>query len=201
MSLSSSRALLVWGLALLLSACASSGGRVSSMQEPGIDVRSGQSWTWQAMPHNGPGDPRVDNDIVLGALRRGIATALAERGLTEAVPGAAADWRVAFRVGLRDRTETREQIVSPPPRQRVVCGPRGCLPVLDSWGWYGQPVTTTRTIEYVEGGVMLDVFDARTDRLVWRGTIEDRLEREGLPPQVKIDNAMRKLLASLPVTP
>jgi hypothetical protein len=196
---------LVAGVVVLLAGCASGGGRYGSLTEPGFSVREGQAWAWRptdrAMP--GPADPRVDNDIVRNAIERGIRAAMASRGLVEATDPGEADLLVAYRVGLRRRVEQREEIAPPRPipRQRVVCGPRGCVPVLDLWGWHGPPVTTTRTIEYLEGGVMLDVFDARSGRLGWRGTLEDRVQKDGLPPQATIDTAMRKLVAGMPGTP
>lgn len=191
----------VAALLLALTGCASSGGRVSTMVEPGFEARPGQTWAWQPVaPSARPGaDPRVDNDIVRGALERAIRTAMASRGFMEARDPARADLLLAFRVGLTRRTEQRQTPEPAMVRQRVVCGARGCVPVLDTWGWFGPPTPSVRTVEYLEGGVMLDVVDAASGRLGWRGTIEDRIHRDGLPPQDRIDAAMVTLLAKLPV--
>jgi hypothetical protein len=51
------------------------------------------------------------------------------------------------------------------------------------WGYYGYgygaygrvgPVsTTTRVVEYETGTLVVDIVDARTDALIWRGTVSD----------------------------
>lgn len=184
---------------LVLSACTSGGGRYSTLAEPGFSARPGQSWAWQPMrPLPGQiSDPRVDNDIVRGALERAIRSAMSARGFVETDDAAAADLLLAYRVGLTRRTEQRETPAPPVLRQRVVCGARGCIPVLDTWAWYGAPVPSVRTVDYLEGGVMLDVFDAKTGRLGWRGTVDDRVQRDGMPPQAKVDEAIARLLGRL----
>ncbi len=44
------------------------------------------------------------------------------------------------------------------------------------WGYYGYgyrgpTTTTTRVIEYEEGTLVVDIWDAETDTLVWRGSV------------------------------
>jgi hypothetical protein len=198
---SSMRVLLLVLACMAVAGCASGGGRVSTLAGPDFSLAQGQRWAWQsplAAGREAPTDPRVDNDIVRGALEHAVAGAMAGRGFERAQNPADAGYLIAIRVGLRTRSETRE-VPSPwIPRQRVVCGPRGCIPVLDVWGLHGPPPPATRTVEYLEGGVMLDIIDAGSGQLVWRGTIEDRVQPGRMPPQATIDAAIRGLVERIP---
>lgn len=184
----------------LLAACATGGPRVSTLVEPDFAPRAGATYAWQPVQRTRPEelDPRVDNDIVRGRIERGLERAFEARGWRRA-DAVGADYLLSFRVGVRDaretRTETREP--NPFPATRIVCGVRGCVPI-SVWGWYGPPVTTTRTIEYVEGGVMVDLVERATGRLVWRSTIADRLVRPRMPSQEETDAAMARAVEGLP---
>ena len=50
---------------------------------------------------------------------------------------------------------------------------------MGGWGYYGMaagPVsTTTRVVEYERGTLVVDIWDAATKELVWRGTVSDTL--------------------------
>ena len=50
---------------------------------------------------------------------------------------------------------------------------------MGGWGHYGMaagPVsTTTRVVEYERGTSVVDIWDAATKELVWRGTVSDTL--------------------------
>ncbi|MFN7552523.1 MAG: DUF4136 domain-containing protein [Pseudomonadota bacterium] len=188
-------------LALLLVACASTGPTVSSIAEPDFAPRAGATYAWQPVQRTRPEeiDPRVDNDIVRGRIERGLHRAFDAKGWRSA-DAAGADYLLSFRVGVRDRSETRTELRDPNPfpDTRIVCGRRGCMPI-SVWGWYGPPVATTRTIEYVEGGVMIDLVERATGRLVWRSTIADRLVRPRMPSQEETDAAMARAVADLPM--
>jgi hypothetical protein len=47
------------------------------------------------------------------------------------------------------------------------------------WGYYGMaagPVSsTTRVVEYTRGTLVVDIWDAKSKELVWRGTVSDTL--------------------------
>jgi hypothetical protein len=187
--------------AAMLAACASAPPRITHIVEPGFAPPVGATFAWQPVARERAEelDPRVDNDIVRGLLQRAIERALLDKGYRAEPDPARADLLVSFRVGVRDRREERQEVRSAPamPSTRIVCGARGCVP-LTVWGWYGPPTVSTRTIEYTEGGVMVDLVDRASGRLGWRGTVSDRLHGGGLPDQATVDDAMRAALATLP---
>jgi len=67
--------------------------------------------------------------------------------------------------------------------------------------WGGGMVsgtTTFQTSNYKEGSLMIDVVDARKDRLVWQGTGNAEFEKQPKNPDVAISNAVNKILSSFP---
>ena len=52
---------------------------------------------------------------------------------------------------------------------------------LDGWGYYGSAVTTARVIPV--GTLVLDLVDASTKKLVWRGVVKDEIDTELYPEE------------------
>ena len=67
------------------------------------------------------------------------------------------------------------------------------------WGYYGYgmagPVTTTtRVIDYERGTLVVDIVDAASDQLVWRGTVSDISVSDNLDKMKKyIDKAIAQM--------
>lgn len=49
------------------------------------------------------------------------------------------------------------------------------------WGWYGSAVTTARVIPV--GTLLIDLVDASTKKLVWRGMVKDEIDTELYPEE------------------
>jgi len=67
--------------------------------------------------------------------------------------------------------------------------------------WGGGVVSGTTTFQasnYREGSLMIDVVDARKDRLVWQGTGNAEFEKQPKNPDLAISNAVNKILSSFP---
>jgi Domain of unknown function (DUF4136) len=109
-------------------------------------------------------DPLADNDIWANDVRQALRADLASHGLSEAASGHP-DFYVAFYVGLRERYDL----------DAVGYG----LPVFHGgfhrgwWGWpHGYDVWA---VPYTESTVIVDLIDAHTNQLVWRGYDTDTL--------------------------
>jgi hypothetical protein len=66
---------------------------------------------------------------------------------------------------------------------------------------YGYRGTTQQYArEYVEGTLILDVVDARSDELIWRGWMREALDNDPKPENVRmyVDAAVSKILARFP---
>jgi hypothetical protein len=108
-------------------------------------------------------DPLANNDIWANDVRQAIRADLTSRGLTEAVEGTP-DVYVAFYVGLRERYDVNA----------VGYG----LPVYGGFrrGWWGWPHGyDVWSVPYTESTLIVDLIDARTNQLVWRGYDTDTL--------------------------
>ena len=109
-------------------------------------------------------DPLADNDIWANDARQAIREQFASRGIMETTDGRP-DFYVALYVGLKERYDV----------DSVGYG----LPVFHPgfrgrwWGWpSGYDVWA---VPYTESTVIVDVIDAHTNQLVWRGYDTDTL--------------------------
>lgn len=71
---------------------------------------------------------------------------------------------------------------------------------MGSWGYYGvRPIgpvsTTTRVVEYDMGTLVVDIWDAATEELVWRGEVTDSLPDSTQKTEKTIVKAIEKLAA------
>jgi hypothetical protein len=138
----------VVGAVVVTAACAPI--TVTSFTERGVDLTSYRTFAWERTDTGVPGDPRLDNnDILHDYLRAAIDRQLIGHGYepTTLQP----DVYVHYHAGAR---------------QKVYAGDK-------EW-------TTGRcddcTVEvYDEGTLLVDLTNARTGALVWRGTAESGL--------------------------
>lgn len=101
-------------------------------------------------------DPMVNNSITNRALRETLAAAFTRRGY--AVSEGAPDFLVAVYASAREKLDIEQWDYGYPIRPR-------------RWPAY-ETVTVT---EYTEGTVVVDVIDAKSRDLLWRGTGASRM--------------------------
>jgi hypothetical protein len=68
------------------------------------------------------------------------------------------------------------------------------------WGWGDGGFGTATTIEqtYLEGTIVVDVFDTQTQRIVWRGVGTDTLSHKPAKNEKKIDKVVDKMFEHFP---
>ena len=108
-------------------------------------------------------DPLANNEIWANDVRQEIRNDLTTRGMVETTAGQP-DFYVAFYVGLKDRYDTGFVDYGMPVFHRGRFGWRGWPRGYDTWA-----------VPYTESTVIVDVIDARTNQLVWRGYDTDTL--------------------------
>lgn len=69
------------------------------------------------------------------------------------------------------------------------------------WGWGGVGSSTTTVSEYTEGTLVVDIFDAKTKALVWRGVAQDELKAKQEKREKQASKAITKLLKDFPPKP
>ena len=103
-------------------------------------------------------DPLANNDIWANEVRESIRTDLRSHGLIEATNGRP-DFFVAFYVGLQERYDINSVGYGMPVFRRGF-----------RTGWWGWPRGYDAwAVPYTESTVIVDVIDAHTNQLVWRG--------------------------------
>ena len=69
------------------------------------------------------------------------------------------------------------------------------------WGHVGMGSTTTYENVYTVGTMILDIYDAKTQKLLWRGTASDTIPEKASSLTKKIDKAITKLFKKFPPPP
>jgi hypothetical protein len=156
---------------------------VSSHVERGLNFSSYRSFDWGPADALPTGDPRLDRnpffkDHVQGAVEKQFAA----RGIELSASGTP-DLLIHYHANIRQRIE-----VNRVDRTYGYCSAGDCPP---------------ETIAYEAGTLVLDIIDARTNRLVWRGWaqngVEDMLDDPDRMART-IDQAVARMLERLPRT-
>ena len=166
----------VWALLLLgwLSACTSA---VNVEQRPGVNFNKYHSFAWADTEVKTPGDqnPLLRSPIAQDRIHQAIAGELSKRSIREV------ESNPDFYLTTHIFVEQAERTVSNPPPVGFAypysVRYRGAyLPV--NYGYWYSPAyyRTTHTEEYREGTLVLDFIDAKTNNLVWRGSMVDPVD-------------------------
>jgi len=132
-----------------------------------IPIPPGSTWAWgPEPPEKRPEelDPRVNNSIVHGRIKRSVEAVMAQKGFRLLEDDKTADFLVYYRVGVR---ESRQMVTQATP----------VSPMWGGWGWgfYGPPpVITSREITYTEGALWIDIVQRSTGKLAFRAIGLDR---------------------------
>ena len=165
--------------ALALSACASTMS-VSSHVDRGLDFSRYRTWDWGPADTLPTGDPRLDanpffKDHMQGAVEKGLAS----RGLG-GPSSANPDLLVHYHAAINQRLDVTSADTS-----------RG----------YGYEESGASVGQYEAGTVVIDIVDARTQRVIWRGWAQDSIEgslKSEDKMATQIDEAVTRMLTQLP---
>jgi hypothetical protein len=168
-------------LALSFSACATT-MTVSSHVAPTADFARYRTYDWGPADPLPASDPRLaKNPSFQDYLQGAIARQLALRGLEQPTSGTP-DLLIHYHTSVTSRFN-----VNGVDRDRGYCSGDNCL---------GQ------VVEYEAGTLVLDVVDAHTNQLIWRGWAQDTFEGAiGNQDRMerKIDEAIPRMIARLPL--
>jgi len=64
--------------------------------------------------------------------------------------------------------------------------------------WGGSATTTVQTNQYKEGSLVINVVDAKTNRLIWEGIGNAEFEKTPKNPDEAISNAVTKIMTGFP---
>ena len=66
------------------------------------------------------------------------------------------------------------------------------------YAWRGMGTSTTTAYAYTEGTLVVDIFDAKTKKLVWRGSAKDELKKKQEDREKQLEKAGQKLFKKFP---
>jgi len=154
---------------------------VGSHLERGLDFTVYRSFDWGPTDALPTGDPRLDKDpFFKDHLEGAVEKQLALKGFERAAPGSA-DLLIHYHASINNRIDVNK---------------------MDSrYGYcYGEDCNAT-VVEYEAGTLVIDVVDARTKKVIWRGWAQDSVE-DVLGNQTRmarqIDEAVIRMLESFP---
>ena len=165
---------------LALTGCATMAG--GSYVARGIDFTPYRTYDWGPADALPTGDARLDNNAIFQDHLQGeIEMQLAARGIERAAPGTKPDLRIHYHASVE-----REITVHEVNDESRNCTPYNCQPVVR---------------EFEAGTIVLDVLDAFTNQLLWRGWAKDRLDgiiaHQDLMER-QVDAAVAVMMNSLP---
>jgi len=157
-------------VATMVSATAAYAQKVSTDSDPSAPFATYKTYTWTAgTPSPNPlGEQRI-HDAVMAQL--------AAKGLVQAT--GAPDLYVATHVTAREE------------QQLVSTG-------FGYGAWWGGGTSTTSVHTYVKGTLIVDLYDAKTKKMVWRGTATGTASDKPEKNAEKVNKALSKLFARYP---
>jgi len=164
---------------------------VQSDFDPSANFTSLHTYAWFAAEQPKSGDVRVDNPLLDTRVRAAVENALNSRGYIES--DANPDFYLIYHAAVSKEIEvtTTRTAVYPP-------------------GWYGwhhvaPPVWVERQVPYTydKGTLIVDIVDAKDQKLVWRGSIQAELDKTATPQQrrSRLDAAVSEMMAQFPPKP
>ena len=155
---------------------------VSSHIQRGISFSDYVTYDW-GPPDNLPvGDPRLDNNAFFNDYLQGaVEKQLVAKGYDRAAAGLKADMLLHYHASVHQKLD-------------VYAADR-------RYGYCDGPECGDRVVEYEQGTLVIDMVDARTNKLIWRGWAQDAMtgvidNQARLEQQV--DEGVTKMMLLLP---
>jgi len=173
---------LLAALFILFSGC--SGVTVNHDYDVTADFSQYRTFDWVPGEQPQTGDIRVDNPLLDNRIRAAVDRVMVEKGYRKATDGKP-DLLVAYNLTIRSKIES----------DTVSTGVGyGGYPY---WGGVGFE---TRVREYDEGMLVIDLGDARENKLIWRGTGTRRITQQASPEKTTeiVNKTVAEILAQFP---
>jgi hypothetical protein len=163
-------------------ACGCSSISVATDYEPSFDFTELETFAWLPEPPRPAGHALIDSPLFGARVREAVNAELARRGYRKAEL-ADADFLLQYYASTK--TVTKIDTV-----HRYHYGRR----------WHGTGYTDTTVREYDRGSLVLDIVDAESRELVWRGVGEARLYENRTPEErsERMREAVESILDEFP---
>lgn len=176
---------------------------VTVQQKPGADFSKYRTYAWAKtdVKSASSANPIYQSSLNDEVIQNAVNGELAKRGLRVVQGRARPDFYVSYHLYI----EEAERTVANPPASGFAypyaMTYRGALLPINYGYWYTSPYYNTgyRTETYQEGTMILDIADARSHNLVWRGSVADPV---GNPANIgnEFARAAKDILEKFPTT-
>jgi Domain of unknown function (DUF4136) len=186
-------------LVLLLAGCSTP---VAVQQKPGVDFSQYRTYGWAKTEVKSADsrNPIYQSSLNDQQIQDAINAEMAKRGIRPVQGSARPDFYLTYHLYI----EEAERTVANPPAAGYAFpyafSYRGRFLPINYGYWYTTPYYNTgyRTETYQEGTMILDMVDARSNNLVWRGSVADAVNN---PARLgsEFANAAKDILDKFPV--
>ena len=166
--------------------------KVKTDYDPSVDFARYSTYAWlkppmkddaSASPVDELTDPFARNSLLDKRVRNAVDKELAARGFRKG-PEDSSSFRVSYYVILKDKT-------------RVRSSPGAYYGGYYDRGYYGAGYGGVTSYDYQEGTLIVDVIDARSDSIAWRGWAIGT-NKEGFYSEKQVAKAAQKILEKFP---
>lgn len=160
-------------LALILQGCSST--NVTTDYDRQANFGSYKSYNWMPAPDRMSRNPLLDNSLMRKHVENAVINVLATKGMyaIQLSP----DLLIAYHLGVKEKIDVNSWGYG-----------------YGRWGAWGSPNVDVR--QYKEGTMVIDLVDAKTKELVWRGIGKGAIGSGD--PEVKIREAVTEILSMYP---
>jgi len=167
----------------------------------------GPRYAWVTSPTTLPAesDQRVQDPAFRKRLQAALDKALQAKGYRLVSGASQADFIVAYRVGVQDVEEVHVKDVPVPkgdgsvPQAAIECRAGGCSQLVTQTSG-GQAALKTTVKHSTEGGLLVEVIEPKTIRVLWRALARGAV-KQGEAKQSRLDVIAVQTLDSLPAMP
>lgn len=162
---------------LLIGWLSSCSPAVNVQEKQGVNFSRFKTYDWAKTEVKSTGDanPIYKSSLADEMIQNAIGQELSKRGIRRVTGNARPDFYVTYHLYV----ENAERTVSNPPAPGyaypyAVSYRGGFLPI--NYGYWYSPAyfnTGYHTEQYKEGTMIVDIIDARSNDLVWRGSVAD----------------------------
>lgn len=192
------------GLSLAFIAGSASAADTPSRSHVTVSKRAtalpGPTYTWAENPtvKEAENYPGLQDPQLRARLQAALDKALQAKGYRPAADRTKADFVIAYRVGMREVQEaTLQGDDGATPLTLVACDRTGCEQVVARND--GVPTMRLETTDRAEGGLMVEVMEPRTIRVLWRALNRGEVRR-GDGEQASLDEIASNTLGQLPAS-
>ena len=166
----------------LLAGCA--GMAVEIDHDKDYAFQSLDAFTWMPDTDKKKGDPRVSNDLADARVRKAVQAELETKGYRKVETVAEASFLVGYYSLLQDKMSAK------------TINDYYAYQGIWSKGYWSNPgLPQTYVYEYEQGTLLLDIVDAKSERLVWRGSAQAELDRN--PSSEKREKLLRQAVSEI----